>query len=139
MVGEIVDYCVTSILPVPKVRWTEEDDVAFYKTFLDTINQFNLTTDDFKGPTNKILFEHKHVLKQLVKSSNWRGTTVTCLRRIKRILDKNGFNYRETRKLKKMLKLVKKNKMTIEQVLEHFPGRSHQMIEEFKNNLLTEH
>ena len=136
MVGEIVDYCVTSIPLVPKVRSTEED-VAFYKTFLDTINQFNLIVDDFEGPKNEVLFEHKHVLKHLVNSSGWRGTTVTCLKRLKLILEKNGFNYRETRKLKRMLKFVKKAKMTIEQVLEHFPGRSHQMIEVFKNKPST--
>ena len=87
MVGGIVDYCVTSIPLVPKVRSTEED-VAFYKTFLDTINQFNLIVDDFEGPTNEVLFEHKHVLKHLVNSSGWRGTTVTCLKRLKLILEK---------------------------------------------------
>ena len=49
--------------------------------------------------------------------------------------NKNTFSYRETRTLKRMLKLVNKNKMTIEQVLEHFPGRTVETIEEFKKKL----
>ena len=66
---------------------------------------------------------------------NWKGTAGTCLKRLQKMCNKNTFSYRETRTLKRMLKLVNKNKMTIEQVLEHFPGRTVETIEEFKKNL----
>ena len=99
------------------------------------INLSGLTIDDFKAPIDDVLNQHMHIMKQLAKSVNWNGTAAACLNRLQKMLIKSGFSYRESRKLKKMLKLVDKNMMTMEQVIEHFPGRSYEMIQQFKTQM----
>ena len=136
-VEEIVGEFSANKPACPRMRWTSEEDIALYKSFLDLIKEADLTVNDFKGHPQEILFIHLTLIRKLVKLSKWKGTAGACLRRLQKMFYKNGFNYRESRKLKRMLKLVSKNRMTIEEVIENFPGRSLEMIEEFKQKHLN--
>ena len=135
VVDEILCQDISTKPSIRRVRWTNKDDIFLYKSFLNLINLSGLTIEDFKAPIEYVLNRHMHIIRQLAKSINWKGTAAACLNRLQKMLIKNGFSYRESRKLKKMLKLVDKNKMTIEQVIEQFPGRSYEMIQEFKSQL----
>ena len=135
VVDESVGQNISSTPSIERVRWKNEHDVPLYKSFLHLINQNGLTIDDFKAPIEYVLNRHMHIIRQLAKSINWKGTAAACLNRLQKMLIKSGFSYRESRKLKKMLKLVDKNKMTMEQVIEQFPGRSYEMIQQFKSQL----
>ena len=135
VVDEILCQDISTKPSIRRVRWTNKDDIFLYKSFLNLINLSGLTIEDFKAPIEYVLNQHMHIMKQLAKSVNWNGTAAACLNRLQKMLIKSGFSYREARKLKKMLKLVDKNMMTMEQVIEQFPGRSYEMIQEFKSQL----
>ena len=48
------------------------------------------------------------------------------------MLNQDKFTYRDTRKLKKLLKDQAKGKITMEKILEQFPGKTEDQVVEFQ-------
>ena len=74
VVDEIVGQNISSKPSIERARWKNEHDVPLYKSFLHLINQNGLTIDDFKAPIEYVLNRHMHIIRQLAKSINWKGT-----------------------------------------------------------------
>ena len=83
-----------------RIRWKNEDDATLYKCFLGLINESNLKIDDFRKPWHEVLDRYLHVIRELVKLTQWRGTLKACSKRLQKMLTKDRFTYRESRKLK---------------------------------------
>lgn len=118
-----------------RVRWTANDDIRMHKEFLALLSTYSLTQNDFKDSLVKTSKTHKVFLKELATISEWRGTLKSCLKRIQRMFNNQKFTYREARKLKRLLKMNQKGLITMDFILEEFPGKTIANIEEFKESL----
>lgn len=62
----------------------------------------------------------------------WKGSRETLFKRLKTISDRSGFSARETRVLKQLLRKEEKGQISLSEVLERFPGRTIEDINEFE-------
>lgn len=65
---------------------------------------------------------------------NWKGTIYVLRKRIFKIYNTSKFTSRDLRKLKKLLKDQTKGILTMNQVLDYFPGKTIEQINELKIN-----
>ena len=84
-----------------------------------------------KGKVNKL---HRKFLNSLKMEVGWRGTLVELKDRIIKIKSASRFTAREIRVLKRYLLKLANRTVSIEQVLEQFPGKTIKQINEFQNN-----
>ena len=118
-------------------RWSKTNDVILYQTFKLLLQSWNIQSSDIilcniLDPTLIKIF-----LEELKETSNWRGSISHLIRRLIKIENNNNFSFREIRVFKRLLKLFKENKISIEYIHSHFPGKSLQTIIDFSWNYLS--
>ena len=78
---------------------------------------------------------YKKFFKELKLKVDWRGTLVELKNRIVKIKSSTRFTARDIRVLKRYLAKEAKGEISMDQVLEQFPGKTLEQIIEFKNSL----
>ena len=116
----------------PVTRWSKDDDVVLFRAFKDLIAQRNLTEADFYGLRGRMPEAEKDVLAALVIECNWKGHVYSLRTRIQKIMKSQDFTARETRRLKRLLKLERKGIVPLNYVAEQFPGKSLDTIEMYR-------
>ena len=84
-----------------------------------------------KGKVNKL---HRNFLNTVKQKVGWKGTLVELKDRIIKVRSSSKFTARESKILKDYLKEFDKKTMSMEQILENFPGKTVDQIFDFKEN-----
>ena len=94
---------------------------------------FDIVKTNFEK--GKVWKQHRKFFKELKNKVDWSGTLVELKNRIIKIKSSTRFTARDTRVLKRYLTKEAKEEISMDQVLEQFPGKTLEQIIEFKNSL----
>lgn len=121
---------------IPQTRWSKADDVELFKAFKVLIEKHGLKEEDFVAMNGRFSGSSKKVLEILLEQCKWKGNIYNLRDRIKKILNEPDFTAREIRRLRKLLREEIAGEITLDKVLEKFPGKSIEKIVEYKQNYL---
>ena len=116
-------------------RWSKREDINLFNIFNSVALDFGLdqsTINLNKGKVHKSMRKFFNKVKEL---SEWRGTLVELKARIKKIKSSIKFTHRDLRVLKRLLKKEQEGIITMEQVLDQFPGKTLKQIADYKQNI----
>ena len=116
----------------PVTRWSKVDDVILYRAFKRLNALYNLDETDFFDVRGRMSEAMREVLCTLVVECNWKGHIYSLRTRIQRIMKSQAFTARESRKLKRLLKLERKGTIPFSYVIEQFPGKPVETIEMYR-------
>lgn len=125
------------ITPNVKTRWSKEKDIEMYKQFYRKMRSYGYTIEDFKNNKEKLTKRKRKFLRELKATSGWKCTYQELYKRICRVLTTTHFTARDERRLRRLLRQEIKGKITLERVLEHFPGKTMEQIVKFKEDVFT--
>ena len=80
--------------------------------------------------------EFRNVLDQVKALHNWRGSIYVLKKRVKHIFSRPNLSTREERELKRLIKLEASGLIDFNKILTHFPGKSEEHIQNFKNDYI---
>ena len=110
-----------------KLRWRKSEDKNLCDALKIVLKQNLIELNDFLQ-SYKIQKDHSKVLKTVKIMINWKGTIYVLRKRIFKIYNTSKFTSRDLRKLKKLLRDEKKGILTMNQVLDYFPGKTIEQI-----------
>ena len=118
-----------------KWRWSKQEDVKLFKIIKEFSTKFGFDATKIKFEKGKICKLHRKFFKQLKRMTDWRGTLIELKDRIIKIKSVTRFTARDVRVLKRYLAKEAKEEISMDQVLEQFPGKTLVQVLEFKNSL----
>ena len=118
-----------------QLRWSKQEDIKLFKTIKDLSYKFGIDIAKTSFEKGKVWKLYKKFFKELKLKVDWRGTLVELKNRIVKIKSSARFTARDIRVLKRYLAKEAKGEISMDQVLEQFPGKTLEQIIEFKNSL----
>ena len=105
-------------------RWSKEHDVCMFKEINKLLPSTSITLNSLKVKSGKMSSEMTWLLKETKQAIAWKGTIYDLRKRIYKVLTSAKFTARDIRKAKKLIKLTKKGKLSEQELLENFPGKT---------------
>ena len=119
-------------------RWSKLEDVNLFRTFSSLASDFGFKLSAINLGQCKIPKSMRKFFKRVKELSEWRGTLVELKARIKKIKAAKKFTDRDLRVLRRLLKNELEGTVTMEQVLEQFPGKTLKQIVDYKRKYVTD-
>ena len=126
----------TPIEDLYRNRWNKTDDIILYQNFKQLLQYYRDQTSIYTLNSNSDSIFGEIFYEDLKKISNWRGSIAHLKRRLIKIENNREFTFREIRVLKKLLKLFNKDRVSLDYVHAHFPGKSLETIIDFNNSFM---
>jgi hypothetical protein len=105
-------------------RWSKECDVLMFKEINKLLPSTSITLEDLKVKSGKLTSEISRLLKKTKQAIHWKGTIYELRKRICKVLTCTKFTARDIRKAKKLIRLTKKGKISEQELVDNFPGKS---------------
>ena len=115
-------------------RWSKQEDIKLFKTLNAICQRLGIDVSSIKLSKGKVKKPHRKLLKSLKIEAGWKGTLIELKNRIIKVRSADKFTAREARVLKRYLSKLADGIVSMEQVLEQFPGKSEEQILEFQYN-----
>ena len=117
------------------IRWCKDDDKAMFDTLCRLMQQQNIPLQD-AIQKKQISEEFRNILDQVKALHNWRGSIYVLRKRVKYIISKPNLSAREERELKRLIRQEVLGLISFNEILTHFPGKSEEHIQNFKNDYI---
>ena len=110
-------------------RWGYKQDKILWKV-LKELEENSKESYDMIISVDSIEFsKHKRLISSLWKKAQWKGNAKKFLKRIKKIVFRNEFSFREIKKLKILLrKGIINREIDITSIAKEFPGKEKSLI-----------
>ena len=106
------------------LRWNKYDDIRLFKIIKSELTYSTLTLEHLKKKTRSIALEYKKLLETLIIKAEWKGTIYELRIRIRKVLNNPKLTCRDIRRLKPLLRKHYEGKVSREELLDNFPGRT---------------
>ena len=116
-----------------ETRWSKENDRQLFVEFERVVAELGLDVEEFKKIEKRLPKVKKEILTNLKEKFDWRGTIYSLRNRIQKRLMTPDFTAREQRVLKRKLREYAEKKLTLEQIADHFAGKTVEQVVKFKN------
>jgi hypothetical protein len=116
-----------------ETRWSKENDRQLFVEFERVVTELGIDIEEFKKIEKRLPKIKKDILTNLKEKFDWRGTIYSLRNRIQKRLMTPDFTAREQRVLKRKLREYAEKKLTLEQIADHFAGKTVEQVEKFKN------
>ena len=111
------------------MRWGKKHDKVLWNVLKELEINSKESYDMIVSSNSIDLAKHQTLLSSLCSKSQWKGTIEKFLRRVKKLTLKNGFSFRENKKLKTLLRRgIRNKKIDINEIAKEFPGKENLTI-----------
>ena len=111
------------------IRWGKKHDKLLWNVLKELEINSKESYDMIVSSNSIDLAKHQTLLSSLCSKSQWKGTIEKFLRRVKKLTLKNGFSFRENKKLKTLLRRgIRNKKIDINEIAKEFPGKENLAI-----------
>ena len=116
-------------------RWGKKNDKVLWNVLKELEAESKETCEMIISTDSVGLRQHHKLIRSLCSKSKWRGSAKKFLRRIKKLTLKNSFSFRETKRLKYLLREgISSRNIDIAEISKEFPGKEKSIVlEEIKN------
>ena len=110
-------------------RWGYKQDKILWKVLKELEENSKESYDTIISVDSKEFSKHKRLISSLWKKAQWKGNAKKFLGRIKKIVFRNKFSFREIKKLKILLrKGIINREIDIISIAKEFPGKEKSLI-----------